>query len=106
MNTLTFRLRQKIGEGAQGCRMRMADGNRMTFFASIPGSYFQLAEDRANILDIIEEGHVAESARHMGSLRGVVRNSCGCGAAVNEEELVGAQQRHELAHQMRIGSCE
>ncbi len=106
MNALRFRLGQKIGEGAQGCRMWMADGHRMTFFVSIPGGYFQLAADRANILNIIEERHVAESARYMGSLRGVVRDSGRGGAAIDEEELMGAKQRHELAHEVSIGSCQ
>ena len=91
MNAVSFRLGQKIGEGAQGCRMRMAYGNRMTLFLSIPRGYFQLAVDRANILNIIEEGHVAESAGYMGSLRGVVGNGGRGGAAVDEEELMGAE---------------
>lgn len=91
MNALSFRLGQKIGEGAQGCRMRMANGNRMSLFLSIPGGYFQLAADRANNLNIIEERHVAESAGYMGSLRGVVRDRRRGGAAVDEEELMGAE---------------
>jgi len=71
--------------------MRMADGNRMTLFACILGRYFQLAADRADILNIIEKGHVAESARHMSGLRGVVRDSGRGGAAIDEEELMCAE---------------
>lgn len=91
MNALSFHLGQKIGEGAQGCRMRMANGNRLTLFLSIPDGCFQLAADRANILNIIEERHVAESAGYMGSLRGVVCDRRRGGAAVDEEELMGAE---------------
>ena len=106
MDALGFGLGKKFGEGAQGLRVRVSDGDGLAFFAGIFGGEIQMVPDGAVFLNIIEERNVAEGARYAGGLGCVISDRGGGGAAVNEEKIVSAKKRHEPGHEPRIGSGE
>jgi len=85
VNALGFGLGEEFAEGAQGFRVRMANGDGLAFFASIFDGKLQLAANSADFLNIIEKGNVAEGAGDSGGLGCVVGYRCGGGAAVDEE---------------------
>ena len=106
MDALGFGLGEKFGEGAEGFRVRVSDGDGLAFFVGIFGGEIQMVPDGAVFLNIIEEGNVAESARYAGGLCCVEGDRGGGGAAVNEEKIVSAEKGHEPGHEARVGSGE
>jgi len=84
----------------------MTYGNGLAFLASVLGSKFELMSNRGNILDVIQEGNIPVGARHPSSMGGVVGDSGGGGAAINEEKPVSTQERHQFVHQASVRSGE
>ncbi len=106
MDALGFSEGEEIAEGSKCLGVRMANGDRLPFLASILGGQLQLAANCADLLNIIEEGNVAKRARNVRGLGCVEGNGGGGGTAVDEEEMVIAEQRHEFGHQARVRSGE
>jgi hypothetical protein len=81
----------------------MADGDSLTLFLGVAKGELQVLANGRDLLDIIQKGNIAGSAANAGALRGVIGDRGGGGAAVDEEQVVLAQNGHEIGHQRAIG---
>ena len=106
LHALRLNLRKHFAEDLQCFGMRMPNGDSFAFFLGAANGEFQLASNGASFLNIIEEWDVAESARDAVALSGVEGNGCGRGAAIDEEKVPLAKQRHKCRHERGIGSGE
>ena len=106
MDALGFSEGEKFAEGTKCLRVRMADGDGLSFLASILGRQLQLAANCADLPNIIEEGNVAKRARNLRGLGYVVGDGGGGGTAVDEKEMVIAEKRHEFGHESRVRGGE
>ena len=83
--------------------MRVANCDCRIFFARFAQSDSELAGDRADFRNIIEEWNVAISGGDAGVARGVEGYGYGRRAAVDVEEFVFAQDGHQFVHQGGVG---
>ena len=84
----------------------MANGDGLAFFPGVLGSEVELTANRSGFLHIIEKRNVAKRAGNAREFGGVIGDrGCG-GAAVDEEEIVIAEKRHEFGHEPRVGGGE
>src|SRR5271167_4461767 len=84
----------------------MANGNRLALIPCILRRQLQLAADCPPFLDIIEKRNVAETRSDSCRLRRMVSHGSGGGTAVDEEEMMRPENRHELGHQLRVRCSE
>ena len=84
--------------------MRMADRHCLSLIAGASQCKLELSADRDYLGDVIEEGNVAESRSNSKIPRCLVRHGSGGGAAVDIEEMMIAQDGHQLIHQRGV-SC-
>ena len=81
----------------------MADGDGLALFLCFAQGELQLLANRRDLLYIIQKRNITVGAGHAGVLRGVIGEGGGGGAAVNEEQIMLAQNGHEIGHQRAIG---
>src|SRR5438270_9476037 len=82
----------------------MADGYGFSLFPRATQSQSELLTNRAHFLDVIEKRNIAKRRRHPRTLRRFVSDGGRCRATVNVKEMIVAEHRHQLAHQVGIGS--
>jgi hypothetical protein len=83
--------------------VRMANGNGFSFFLRATKSQLELLAHRGNFRDIVEERDAPKAGADSQSLRGVVSDGSGGGAAVHVEEIPFLKDGHQLFHERGIG---
>jgi hypothetical protein len=77
----------------------MTDGDGLASLAGVFGGEFELMLNRSHVLHIIQEGNIAIRAWHTSGLRGVIRDGGRSSAAIDKEQTMTAQKRHQFGHQ-------
>lgn len=81
----------------------MADSNGSSFFLGATKSKIELFANGGYLSDVIEKGDVPKTGADTQALSCVIGDGSSGGAAVHVEKIPFFENRHELAHEGRIG---